>query len=99
MPGHPLADQGGEAAVPAGKDGGQVGAVVATQAGDQEGAEGALDLVPEATQQHVGVAGLDAHGLAGTVKLHHAVAFRVLHVIREDGGSILLRCNSLELVG
>src|SRR4029453_12796882 len=62
--GDPLGDQGGEAAVPPGQDGGQVGTVVATQPGDQEGAEGALDLAAEAAEEDVGVAGLHAHGLA-----------------------------------
>jgi hypothetical protein len=64
VPGDPFADEGGEAAVPAGQDLGEVRAVLAAQAGDQERPEGAFDLVTEAAEEDVGVAGLDAHGLA-----------------------------------
>jgi hypothetical protein len=62
--GDPLADEGGEPAVPVGQQAGQVGAVGSAQAGDEEGAEGAFDLVAEAGQEDVGVGGLDADGLA-----------------------------------
>ena len=55
---------GGEAAVPAGQHLGQVGAVVATQPGDQERSQGAFDLVAEAAEEDVGVAGLHPDGLA-----------------------------------
>ena len=46
-----------EATVPAHEVGGQLLAVLPVHAGDQQSPAGALDLVPEPAQQHVGVVG------------------------------------------
>jgi hypothetical protein len=62
--GDPLADQRGEAAVPVGQHAGQVGAVVAAQAGHQQRPQGAFDLVAEAGEEDVDVGRLDADCLA-----------------------------------
>jgi hypothetical protein len=64
MAGDPLADQGGEPAVPVVQDGCELLAVGAAQAGHEQRAEGAFDLVAEAGEEDVGVGGLDADGVA-----------------------------------
>ena len=62
--GHPLAPHRREPAVPVGQDLGQLGALLPPRAGHQQGAQRPLDLVLEPADQHVGVAGAHADGVA-----------------------------------